>query len=139
MTPNGENQLKIDEGFRPTEYTDTRCFATIGYGTRIKTGSFPRGISEDTANVLMNNALSDNRKRLWAFEWFRDLSPARQDIIENMAYNLGISGLLTFKNMIASLSDGNYGSAALDMLASEWRQQVGPRALRLAHGMAGNE
>lgn len=139
MTPNGVKQLETDEGFRPNEYSDTRGFATIGYGTRIKKGSFPRGISEATGKVLMENALSDNRKRLLAFDWFRDLSPTRQDIIENMAYNMGVSGLLTFKQMIAALSDGNYGSAALDMLASNWRQQVGNRAVRLAHGMASDE
>lgn len=136
MTPQGEQQLMLDEGFRPRVYLDTKGNPTIGYGTRCRAGDFPYGVDQQTAKLLMEKQLLPNRKALDGFTWFSDLNGPRQDVIENMAYNMGISKLLTFKNMIRDVQCGMFNSAALEMLNSDWHSQVGPRAVRLAHVMA---
>jgi len=67
--------------------------------------------------------------------WWRLLSDARQRVIINMAFNLGVDGLLTFKNTLAMIQSGNYAGAAGGMLSSKWAGQVHDRAHRLADMM----
>jgi lysozyme len=63
------------------------------------------------------------------------LTPARQDVIVNMAYNLGLAGLGKVSRMWSALGDGNYDLAATEMLNSKWARQVGNRAVELAEQM----
>ncbi len=66
---------------------------------------------------------------------FTKLDEARQLVIANMAFNLGLGGLMLFTHMLAAVARGEYETAACEMLASAWAQQVGPRAHRLAKQM----
>lgn len=63
--------------------------------------------------------------------WWRKLDPVRRDVVANMAFNLGVAGLLTFKNTLARLKAGDYPAAAVGMAASLWAAQVEDRAKRL--------
>ena len=56
----------------------------------------------------------------------------RRDAILNMAFNLGVGGLLTFRNMLLALTAGDWMTAARHARQSDWYQQVGPRAERIA-------
>jgi lysozyme len=67
--------------------------------------------------------------------WWRNLSPVRQRVLVNMAFNLGMVGLLTFKNTLGAMQNGSYAAAAAGMLSSKWATQVGVRAERLADMM----
>ena len=49
----------------------------------------------------------------------------------NMAFNLGISRLMRFKNMFAALNSGDYKQASIEGLDSKWAKQVYNRAHRL--------
>jgi lysozyme len=60
----------------------------------------------------------------------------RQAVILDMAYNLGISGVLMFKKMWAEIGRAYFRAAADEMLDSKWAKQVGDRADRLASIMA---
>ena len=71
--------------------------------------------------------------------WARALSPERQAVLVNMAFNLGIAGLLAFKRMLAACERGEYAAAAREMLDSVWAKQVGARAVRLAEQMRTGE
>ena len=64
--------------------------------------------------------------------WWRTLTCARQRVLVNMAFNLGVAGLLGFKNTLSAVQRGHYEQAASGMMASKWAQQVGARADRLA-------
>ena len=64
----------------------------------------------------------------------------RAEVLLNMAFNLGVNGLLNFKNTLAMLNaairdNGNYDRVADGMLASRWARQVGRRADELARQM----
>lgn len=67
-----------------------------------------------------------------ALPWWRRLDDVRQDVLANMAFNLGIARLLGFHNTLAAMKRGDWASAAAGMEASLWAHQVGDRAARLA-------
>jgi lysozyme len=56
-------------------------------------------------------------------------------VLLDMSFNLGIVGLLRFKNTLATIRRGDYSKAAAMMLDSLWARQVGKRAVRLAEMM----
>jgi lysozyme len=64
--------------------------------------------------------------------WTDGLDEARRGVLLNMGFNMGVVGLLGFKQFLALVHDGRYEDAARDMLGTEWAQEVGARAHRLA-------
>lgn len=124
-------QLKLDEGFREKPYLDTMGHLTIGYGINLE-----NGITEREASMILEERVRKIRTRLpFTIKFFKNLSPTRQDVLINMAYNLGISGLLKFKKMLQALEEKHYEKAAKEMLDSLWAIQVGKRADQLAYQM----
>jgi SAM-dependent methyltransferase len=67
------------------------------------------------------------------------LDPVRRRVLQNMAFNLGVSGLLDFGNTLAKVRVGHYAEVAGNMLRSKWAGQVGKRAQRLASVMASGQ
>jgi lysozyme len=59
----------------------------------------------------------------------------RQEVIVNMAFNMGIVRLGGFKKFIASLVQLNFSAAASEMQNSAWFSQVGNRGIRLVYAM----
>jgi lysozyme len=49
-----------------------------------------------------------------------------------MCFNLGLQGLLGFKDMMLAIEAEDYDRAANEMLESKWATQVGERAICLA-------
>jgi lysozyme len=124
--------LRRDEGEVLHAYQDSEGYWTIGIGTLIdkRNGG---GITHDEAVYLALNRISRKREDLDAMlPWWRTLSEVRQRVLLNMAFNLGVSGLLEFRRMLAGAQRGDYQEAAREMLDSKWAIQVGDRAERLA-------
>ena len=102
---------------------------TIGIGRALDV----HGISMSEALYLNNNDIKDVQNGLLdSLPWLANLDMVRFAALENMAFNLGVNGLLGFTETLAAIKQGNYELAAEDMLQSEWAQQVGDRANRLA-------
>ena len=114
-------------------YKCTAGKETIGYGRNLT----DRGISEGEAKTLLHNDIQDSinevRDKLY---WFDSLDDVRQEVIVNMAFNLGVPGLMKFRNTIGYIEEGEYGMAAQEMLNSQWAAQVGYRAQELSRMMA---
>ena len=127
MTPVMEALLEQQEGFRAKPFRDSRGFLTIGNGTNLDAG-----ITRAQAEALMRCQLDANEPALLAFPWFAGLDPVRRSVIENMAYNMGVGGVLTFTDMIAAIEAKDWPEAARQMRASKWAVQVGDRAKVLA-------
>ena len=127
MIPVMEALLEQQECFWPKPYRDSRGFLTVGFGTNLDAG-----ITRDQAKALMDCQLAANEAALLAYPWFAGLDEVRRSVIENMAYNLGVLGVLEFKDMIAAIEAKDWAEAAYQMRASKWRVQVGDRALVLA-------
>lgn len=127
-------QLKIDEGCRLTAYKDTVGVWTVGYGhAHVAPGTVWTQAQAEAQ--LVKDVREHNAKLLAALPWITSLTPARQRVLYNMAYNLGVQGLLGFKNTLAMVKAGDYAGAANGMLGSLWAKQVKGRAVRLANEM----
>lgn len=132
MTPEGINQIKIDEGFRGEPYKCTAGKTTIGYGRNLDAN--PLTVTE--AEYLLMNDLTLVEKVIKSrCGFFEKLNDARKDVIINMTFNLGLNGVLKFTNMIAAIEADDYERAAVEMLDSRWARQVGKRAERLSQLM----
>jgi len=70
-----------------------------------------------------------------AVDCFTRLDDARKAVLLNMSFQLGITGLLKFKNTLAKIEAGDYQGAADNMLKSLWARQTPNRANRLAEQM----
>ncbi len=134
MTDRAQLQADLirDEGVVLSAYEDSEGFLTIGVGRLID----PRrggGITYDEALYLLGHDIERvQRQLLTALPWLTQLDAARQRVLLNMAFNLGVSGLLGFKETLQAVRHGNYSRAAERMLHSKWAAQVGARATRLA-------
>ena len=124
-----KEELIRDEGLRLKPYRDTVGKLTIGVGRNLD----DVGITKDEAMHLLECDIRRVKDDLdHALSWWRGLDDMRQRVLVNMAFNLGITRLMGFKNTLAAMRAGNYVDAAKGMLDSKWADQVGERATRLA-------
>jgi|ERR1035437_14241 lysozyme len=114
------------EDLRTLPYTDTTGHLTIGVGRNLTDD----GISIDEAMIMLdddiNNKISDLKKHL---PYYDSLPDKVQLVLIDMCFNMGIGGLLTFKNTLLLIKTGQYKKAADAMLKSLWAKQVGNRAI----------
>lgn len=128
--------IQRHEGLRLTTYQCPAGKWTIGYGRNLE----DTGISIDEANVLLANDLRRVRQQVEsALPWFDRLSALRQEVLLNMAFQLGIAGLLRFRRALEAMHVGNWELARHEMLDSRWAKQTPERALELAEAMCNNQ
>lgn len=126
------SMLVLHEGLRLHPYKCTAGKLTIGVGRNLDDA----GISQDEAMYLLErdiDRVEADLDRTWP--WWREMTDARQQVLADMCFNLGLTRLMGFVNTIAAMKVGRYDAAADGMLASLWAQQVGQRAQRLAKMM----
>ena len=122
-------QLIQHEGIRLHVYRDSKGIETIGVGRNLR----GKGISYSEAMMLLDHDITDfTRDVAKALPWTEGLDAVRLRVILDMAFNLGVDGLLTFRRFLASVKTGDYAVASQDMLDSLWARQVGQRAHTLA-------
>jgi lysozyme len=127
-----EDLICFHEGCRLTVYKDTVGVETIGYGRNLRVG-----LTEAEARFLLHNDLQRVQEQLYTtLPWVSQLSEVRQMVLQDMAYNLGLRGLLGFKQTLELIRTGRYTEASKAMLKSKWSKQVGQRARRLSKMMA---
>jgi len=125
------DDLKREEGFSSTPYEDTNGFLTVGYGTKIDKISY--GLAECMLEYMLNEKREELLKRRPIMEMMPD---EVQNILFQMAYQMGVEGLLGFKYMWKALALGDYEEASDEMLDSKWAKHDSPsRAKRLAERM----
>lgn len=128
-------QLRRDEGEVLSAYQDSLGYWTIGVGRLIdkRKGG---GLSVEESAYLLNNDIdkrvAELRSRL---PWTQKLDNVRFGALVNMSFQLGVDGLLGFKNTLALIEEGKYTFAADNMLKSKWAEQTPARAKRLADQM----
>jgi len=131
-------QLKIDEGVKYEIYKDHLGYPTFDIGHLITENDPEHGkhdgteISEDRVNEIFETDVAkfvSEAKIL--FPDLDDLPDVAQQVIVNMAFNMGRPRLSKFKNFIAGVNDRDWTRAAEEMMDSRWATQVGDRAIRL--------
>ena len=123
------------EGTDAHAYKDSRGILTIGVGRNVQKNSGP-GLREEEIEYMLQCDLASHHRELEAhIACYRALDDVRQAVLLDMRHNLGLTGLLAFKNMLKALAAGDYQEAASEMLRSVWSIQVKQRAQRLARMM----
>lgn len=129
-------QLKADEGVKATVYKDHLGWDTIGVGRLVDSRKPGSGLRPSEIDFLLQNDIDDRVEALTRrLPWFQDLDDARRGVLLNMAFQLGIEGLLGFKNTLKLIETGDYAGAAKNMLLSKWATQTPARAKRMAEQM----
>lgn len=142
-----EKSVSAHEGFRSVPYLDTQQLWTFAKGRCLQTNPLTAeewtyllrthaitvSISLQGADWLMIRDLqmceSDCAR---SFEFFPLLNDARQNVLVEMVYQMGIVSVRGFTRMIAALRAQRWTEAALEGLRSKWAKIDSPeRARRL--------
>lgn len=124
--------LEKHEGRVRHAYQDHLGYLTIGVGRLIdeRRGG---GLSDAEVDYLLNNdidrvAIGMNRRLAWL-----RLAPENvQRAMLNMAFQMGIEGVMGFRKMLAALEAEDYETAASEALDSKWARQTPGRAREVA-------
>jgi len=116
------------EGLKRNAYEDSLGFLTIGIGRLIDSRK-GGGLSADECFYLLRNDLSSLHASLEKYDWFLKCNDVRQGVIIEMAFNLGLKGLMGFKKTIDLIEQFQYAAAAKEMADSRWAKQIGPKRL----------
>ncbi len=121
--------IKKSEGFEGSEYKDHLGFSTLGYGTKLP-------LSKDEAELLLKYRLNKKIEHLLQEKPFIvNLDDNKQAVLYEMAYQLGVGGLLRFKRMWSAIKSTDFEKASIEMLDSLWAKQTPTRAKELAFKM----
>ena len=70
---------------------------------------------------------------------FSQLSRVRQQVLIELARQISVNGVMTFKRMLAALNERDFDEATRQMVHSRWADRVGDRAFDLAQIMRSND
>ena len=113
------------------KYNDSLGFPTIGVGHLIKPGEqFPDKITIEAAKNLFDK---DFKKHLdeasGRIPVWKKIDDVRRGALLDMTFNMGVGGVLGFKNTLTALEKGEYDNSAKGVMNSLYARQVGKRAL----------
>lgn len=136
--PNIIQDLERDEGFRGSVYQDHLGFWTLGYGFLVdarKGGEIPKPIAEYWLHYKVRKIAADLDVKI---PWWKTQPDDVKRALLNMAYQMGVDGLLKFKSTLRLLKDGLRVDAADQALKSLWAKQTPERAKRVTDLIRGS-
>jgi lysozyme len=134
------DDIERDEGYRQFVYDDAtgqpidiacKGNPTIGHGLNLRVG-FSK---EESLQIVAMRLRKIDQHLVQALPWYVSLTGRRRNALCGMAYNMGVTKLLTFRDMCAALNAGDFDTAAAECLDSVWATQVGDRAKRIAQAI----
>ena len=134
--------VKDHEGYRNKVYLDTLNKRTIGVG-HLCVEEFCEDDKEYEEKFLMTILEHDletaikGAKDLMSENGCMDMDEVAEEIIIEMIFQLGKTGVSKFRNMWKALSGLDYSTAAIEMLDSRWAKQTPNRAQAMSAEMAG--
>ena len=133
--------VKKHEGYRNKVYLDTLCKRTVGVG-HLCVEDFWEDDKEYSEEMLMNILKDDLKNAIEGSERLLKDCPVLDDlakeIIIEMVFQLGETGVSKFKNMLKALKQDppEYSVAASEMLDSRWAKQTQNREQNTSAEMA---
>jgi len=130
--------IKKHEGLRLKVYTCPAGKQTIGYGRNLE----DNGISEKEANMFLDEDIFhisfELRHKLFNEGIMLFTLPSHvKNVLIEMAYQIGLNGLLKFKKTLEYIRNTDYEKASKEMLNSKWAKQTPNRAKALSNLMKG--
>jgi len=146
-------RIKGHEGYKITPYKDTVGKWTVGYGRNlednpltpsevIKLFSKTKFHSTVDAEIFFEDLLiRDIKLHTEELEdnlaMFPMCDKDEQTVLIDMAFNLGVPSLLSFKGMLHAIDNDDKVQAAVELLDSQYAEQVKTRAVDNAKLLAG--
>ena len=130
--------IRQHEGVVKHAYEDSRGYLTIGVG-RLIDERLGGGLSDAEVDYLLANDIARCQAEAETYEWFAGLNEPRQAVVISLLFNLGKPRWDAFKKTHAALEEGDFQTAAEELLNSKWAIQVGKRADEMAAQMFSGE
>ncbi len=128
-------QLKDEEGEVLYVYQDSMGYWTIGVGILVdkRKGG---GLRPEESSFILGNRIKIITAAIYrALPWSSNLDEPRLAVLIEMAFQMGMDGLLGFKNTLKLIESRDYKSAGDGLLNSLWARQTPARAQRMAKQM----
>ena len=123
---NLKEMIAKHEGYEPRVYKCTNGYDTIGYGFAIK----DLFMDKEIADLILDKKIRGLLARIEGDDdwdsWFFDKSETVQDVLVNMIFQIGFSGVKKFKKTIQYIKDDNFLMASEEMLDSKWAKSDSP-------------
>tara|TARA_B100000900_G_C20555112_1_gene706441 strand:- start:312 stop:752 length:441 start_codon:yes stop_codon:yes gene_type:complete len=133
--------VKDHEGYRNKVYLDTLNKRTVGVG-HLCVEEFWEDDKEYEEKFLMDileadlqNAIKGAEELIQKYQC-TDIDDLAKELIIEMVFQLGKTGVSKFRNMWKHLSTSAYSAASLEMLDSRWAKQTPNRAKNMSDKMA---
>jgi phage lysozyme len=137
--------IKAHEGFRDHIYKDSLGKATIGYGFLVAAlspdelklnGGKIEPMNKEVAEKILNSKVAKLQKRLFqCLPWLGSKPQNVQDTLIEMAYQLGLAGLMGFCHTLSCIEAGDYAQAARNLKASLLYRQTPKRVENYIKGL----
>jgi lysozyme len=121
--PRLHDSIKRHEGFRGVPYLDTKGKVTIGFGRNLTDNPLTEEEAWYLSEEILNNAVKEAPLLIHEFE---TLNSARQNVLIELVFNIGLGAALKFRRMRAALDAQGFPEAARQLLDSQWQRDVGP-------------
>ena len=135
-----KDSVKQHEGYRNKVYLDTLGKRTVGVG-HLCVEDFWEDDKEYEEKFLMEILQKDlqqairGARSLMEEHGCADIDEKAEEILIEMVFQLGMTGVSKFKNMWKALAEKNYIGASYEMLDSRWSKQTPNRAKAMAKTM----
>ena len=132
--------VKKHEGYRNKVYLDTLGKRTVGVG-HLCVEDFWEDDKEYEEKFLMEILQKDlqqairGARSLMEQHSCADIDEKAEELLIEMVFQLGMTGVSKFKNMWKALAELNYVGASYEMLDSRWAKQTPNRAKAKAKTM----
>lgn len=133
MTPDERLVASVQrhEGFRATVYDDATGepivpgsivigHPTIGYGWALDVTPMSRAQAFKHLTETLDERKFDVLMKL---PWLAELDDVRRNVVVELAYNLGLGGLLAFTRMLDALKRRRWVLAGEELLDSKWARE----------------
>ena len=137
--------IKAHEGFRDHIYKDSLGKATIGYGFLVAAlspdelklnGGKAEPMSREVAEQILNLKVAKLQKRVFqCLPWLQNKPQNVQDTLIEMAYQLGLAGLMGFRHTLICIEAGDYAQAARNLKVSLLYRQTPRRVEGYIRGL----
>ena len=123
---NLKEMIAKHEGYEPRVYKCTNGYDTIGYGFAIK----DLYMNKEVADLILDQKIQEMLKRIlsdkdWG-NWFPEKPKHIKEVLINMIFQIGFSGVKKFRKTIQYIKDDNFLMAGEEMLDSKWAKSDSP-------------
>lgn len=152
------DQLTVDEGCELFPYRCPTGYWSIGVGRNLESRGLTfgeqqaffgksmsneqaiealhhRGITKDEAQQMLERDMFSTFDALIKRIPYLPHDDVRYSVLVNMAFQMGVNGLMKFKKTIKYFNAKDYKACSVEMLDSSWAKQTPNRANRLSQQM----